>query len=127
MEYKTKHKEELILFLQNNSDRHLTISDISDALPNIPLATLYRLIDNLLENGKVRKFIIDINQGACYQYVDDNACHDHFHFICQKCGKLYHLDCDEINLLLKHLEKDHGFALDLSKVNLYGLCKDCNK
>ena len=51
----------------------------------------------------------------------------HFHLICEKCGKLIHLDCHEAEHLLVHIKDEHGFAIDVSKVNFYGLCDDCQK
>ena len=62
MKYKTKHKTELLTFLENNQDRHLTIQEIQKALKSIPQATLYRLIDSLVENGQVKKYFIDPTQ-----------------------------------------------------------------
>lgn len=127
MKYKTKHKTELINFLKKHDDEHLTISEIQRSLKDIPQATLYRLMDSLVESGQVRKYYIEPNSSCCFQYVDSEHCHEHFHLICKKCGKLIHLECDEVNHLLKHIKKDHGFDIDVSKVNFYGECEECRK
>jgi len=127
MKYKTKHKSELIGFLKKNHDKHLSIAEIHEYLPCIPLATLYRLIDSLCEEHVVRKYVIEPNSSCCFQYMDDEHCHHHFHLICEKCGKLIHLECKEVNHLLDHIKEDHGFDIDVSKVNLYGLCDECRK
>ena len=127
MKYQTKHKAQLINYLKSNSDKHLSISDIQKDLKDIPVATLYRLIDSLVESGEVRKYIIGPNSSCCFQYVDGHDCHNHFHLICEKCGKLYHLECHEVDHLLEHIKDEHGFSIDISKINLYGLCEDCKK
>ena len=126
MKYNTKHKNELILFLMKNADRHLTISEIHEELPKIPQATLYRLMDSLCEDGLLRKYTIGPNSSCCYQY-NSGSCHEHFHLICERCGKLIHLQCDEVEHLLTHIKDEHGFMVDMSKINLYGLCEECQK
>ena len=127
MKYKTKHKTQLVSFLKKNDDKHLTIQEIQNSLSSIPQATLYRLMDSLVQEGLVRKYIIGPSQSCCYQYADCGHEHNHFHLICERCGKLIHLDCDEVDHLLTHINDEHGFKIDVTKVNLYGLCEDCKK
>lgn len=127
MKYKTKNKTLLISFLEKHSDEHFTIDQIREHLPEIPQASMYRLMDSLVESGKVRKFVAGQNDPCCFQYVDDEHCHHHFHLICERCGKLIHLECDEVDHLLHHIDEEHGFSVDISKVNFYGLCEDCKQ
>ena len=128
MKYITKNKLVVINCLKDNSDKHLTIEQIEQLLNRkVPLASIYRIIDSLVEEGAVRKFIIDRNNSACFQYVDNANKHNHFHLLCSKCGKLIHLECDEVNHLLSHIEDDHNFKVDITKVTLYGLCEECQK
>ena len=127
MKYKTKHRDELIKYLRENSDKHLTIQEISQNLDGkIPQATIYRLINKFLEEGLVRKYSIDPTLSNCYQLVDDD-CHEHFHLVCEKCGKVIHLECSEVNHLLNHINSEHKFEINTSKVNFYGICEDCKK
>lgn len=125
MKYKTKNRTKIINFLKSNDDKHLTIQEIQKHLPDIPQATLYRIIDSLCEEGIVRKYYLSPNSSCCFQYSDCEHEHQHFHLVCQKCGKLIHLDCDEVDHLIEHLKEDHNFTVDVSRVNLYGLCEDC--
>ena len=127
MKYLTKNKKTVLGFLKANADRHYTIEEIQKELPDIPQASLYRIIDSLVEIGLVRKYIVDNNTPACFQYVGDGIKHSHFNLLCTKCGKLIHLECHEVNELIEHIEKEHGFSVDISKVNLYGLCEECQK
>ena len=127
MKYKTKHRTDIINFLKKNEDKHYTIQELHQKLKDIPQATLYRLVDSLVEEGQVRKYIIGPNSSCCFQYNHDESCHHHFHLVCEKCGKLIHLECHEVDHLLTHIKDDHGFAIDTSKVNFYGLCDECIK
>lgn len=127
MKYKTKNRTLLIEFLKKHHDEHLSIAEIHQKLPSVPQATLYRLIDSFEETGIVRKYIIDQNSPACYQYVEDGHCEEHFHLVCEKCGKLIHLHCHETEHFLKHIEDEHGFNIDVRKINFYGICEECQK
>ena len=123
----TKNKKTVLGYLKANADRHYTIEELQRELLDIPQASLYRIIDSLVEIGLVRKYIVYNNTPACFQYVGDGIKHSHFHLLCTKCGKLIHLECHEVNELIEHIEKEHGFSVDISKVNLYGLCEECQK
>ena len=127
MKYKTKNRELLIAFLKENNDKHLSITEIQENLKDIPQASLYRLVDSLVQEGLILRYIVGPNKSACYQYADHNEDHHHFHLVCENCGKLIHLECDEVEELVHHIDQNHNFKVDISKVNLYGLCEECKK
>ena len=129
MNYETKNKKIIIELLKEKKDSHLTIDEISSLLKEkgnkIPLASLYRIIDSFVKENIIRKYVVDNNSPSCYQFCDHNDLHNHFHLLCNKCGKLIHLECGEVNELIKHIETNHNFKVDISKINLYGLCSSC--
>lgn len=126
MKYLTKNKKEILEILISHSDEHLTVYDIRNlSNQELSLASLYRIIDSFVEEGLVRKYTIDINTPSCYQYIGKG--HEHFHLVCKNCGKIYHLECDEVNKLIAHIQEEHHFDIDISQINLYGLCKSCQK
>ena len=128
MKYNTKNKAIVKEFMKERCEEHLSIDSIFESLQQkgqkVPLASLYRIMDELVDEGAVRKYSIDRSSAACFQYASE-GCHEHFHLICSGCGKLIHLECDEVSHLLSHIESEHDFKIDMSRVNFYGLCKDC--
>lgn len=127
MEYSTKNKIKVLNCFISNKDRHMIIEDIYAYLSyDVPLASLYRIVDSLVKDGLVRKYSIDNTKASCFQYNEEGL-HNHFHLLCTKCGKVIHLECDEVNHLISHIKKDHNFDIDISRVNLYGLCEQCKK
>ena len=65
---------------------------------------------------------------ACYQYFDGTGdCHRHYHLKCLKCGKLLHAECEFLNDLSEHIEKEHDFVIDGEKTVLYGICGECRR
>lgn len=131
-DYKTKQKEKILNFLKENSNRHVTASDIISYLSNgedsVGSATVYRYLEKLVSSDVVRKFYLDEKTGACYQFIENGEeCHEHFHLKCIGCGKLYHIDCEYMQSLCGHVFEHHGFKVDNSKTVLYGKCDKCEK
>jgi len=130
--YKTKQKEILLKCLKENCDKHLTIEDIMGCLKTenqvIGKTTIYRYINTLVNDGIVRKYIIDLGQPACFQYMNENSkFHKDYHLHCDKCGKIIHMDCQTLKDMENHLEEKHKFKINSSKAVLYGVCDNCIK
>lgn len=130
--YNTRQKENLLDFLINNKERHTSVQEISAFLTNagtpMGMATIYRQLDKLVENGVVRRYVLDGKSGACYQYIGaDSGCHEHYHLKCVRCGKLIHFDCDFLSGINRHILEHHGFNVDSSQTVFYGKCSNCSK
>lgn len=129
--YNTKQKENLLAFLIRNKDKHITVQEISAYLSfeetPVGTATIYRQLDKLVEQGLVRKYILDSKTGACYQYIEGtDGCHEHYHLKCVSCGKLLHINCSCLSGINKHIYEHHGFTVDSSQTVFYGKCSVCN-
>ncbi|MBQ2156097.1 MAG: transcriptional repressor [Clostridiales bacterium] len=120
-------------YLKDNAGSHFTSQEISDHFRkqgiNIGQATIYRRLDRLTTDGLVNKYIIDEKSPACYEYIGTEHCkHGNcYHMKCEKCNKLIHLSCDEINEFFEHVSTEHGFVLDPKRTVFYGICEDCIK
>mgnify|MGYP000986790659 CR=1 FL=1 len=130
--YRTKQKEYILNFLEKNQDQHLTADAILEYLKqnNTPVgkSTVYRYLDVLVNQGVVRKYIVEEGKSACYQYVEDSDdCKEHFHLKCNECGKLLHVECDHLSGIDGHILEHHKFKVDNSKTVFYGVCGDCEK
>lgn len=131
--YKTKQRANIIKYLINNKSKHITAEMIltyfKDIGEPIGKSTIYRYLDSLVADNKVRKYVAsESGSAACFQYIDDaHECKEHYHMKCTKCGNLIHLNCDEIEELSKHIFREHKFKLDVCKTILYGICQNCQK
>lgn len=129
-EYKTKQKENLIAFLIKNKDRHTNVQEISSYLAQegspVGTATIYRQLEKLVERGLVRKYVLDGKTGACFQYIGDNSCREHFHLKCVCCGQLIHIDCNFLSGVNKHIFEHHGFTVNSTQTVFYGRCTECS-
>ena len=86
---------------------------------------MYRFLEQLAEQGRVRKY--QIAQGVMqYQHIADSSeCDAHFHMMCKSCGKLYHVNCDLMNSLAQHIRTEHNFQVDPRETILVGICARC--
>lgn len=111
---------------------HVTASDVCEyftsAGTSIGQSTVYRQLERLVDEGIVNKYIIDGNSPACFEYVDrEGECRHEtcFHCKCEKCGRLIHLHCEDLEGLGDHLLSHHQFRLDTSRTVFYGICEAC--
>ncbi len=130
--YKTKQREGLLAYLRTIPGAHITVGDVcaffkAQGTP-IGQSTVYRQLESLVDEGLVNKYIIDGSSPACFEYVgpdshaDADVC---YHCKCEKCGKLIHLHCEELEEVQSHIFAEHAFRLDPKRTVLYGLCERC--
>ena len=131
MKYQTKQKQKILNIFQNNDDRHLTVEEIKSLLDeqgeHISIATIYRKVDELAKEGLIQKIVFDNTSKACYQYKSHDDCSEHFHLVCEKCGRLIHMDCKEVDHIVKHITKEHNFEVNKARVSFYGICDECKE
>lgn len=130
--YRTKQQEDLLKYLRSTSGQHHTVAQIRDHFAQgertIGTTTIYRQLERFVAEGSVRKYLLETGDSACYEYVGQSAsCASHFHCKCESCGRLIHLDCDELREIGDHLQKEHGFLWDAGRTVFYGICEQCRK
>jgi len=130
--YQTKQKQEILAYLQRRPGKHVTVNDLYTYFQHknivVGKTTIYRHLEQLVEQGVVAKYILEENQGACFEYLGD---HDDLplsiHCKCERCGKLLHVACHEEAHLEQHLLKQHGFSVNPLRTVFYGVCAACRK
>lgn len=135
--YNTRQRGILIEYLRSVSGEHVTAADVcsyfSEQGASIGQSTVYRQLENLVDEGVVNKYIIDANSPACFEYNGHDGQGDHmrgevcFHCKCEKCGTLIHLKCEELSGIGDHLYEEHHFRLDPKRTVFYGVCENCIK
>lgn len=129
-EYSTKQRS-VILDLLKSTSHHVTALDILTHLRkngnDVSTATVYRTLDKLEGEGLVKKMNVGGGQSACYQYMQNSECKQHFHLKCTECGALIHLSCEFLAKLENHVFREHAFTISAGKTVIYGKCAKCSK
>jgi Fur family ferric uptake transcriptional regulator len=130
--YKTKQSQILLEYLESVPGVHITASDVYEYFKkqgaSIGQATVYRQLESLVDEGLLSKYTVDPNSPACFEYAGQHV-HDEgeicFHGKCEKCGKLIHFNCEELEEIKGHLYAEHHFSMDPIRTVFYGLCERC--
>lgn len=130
--YKTKQRDLLVDYLKTSKGSHITVNDACDFFAQrgmqIGKTTVYRHLERMVDEGVVNKYIIDSNSPACFEYINqESECGESvcFHCKCEKCGKLIHMHCQEMDRMAAHIMNDHQFIIDPKRTVLWGLCAEC--
>lgn len=107
-------------------DTHPTVDEIYKALeskfPSMSLATVYNNLKVFIETGLVRE--LTYGDGASRFDADMS---DHYHAICQSCGKIedfYHEPLTEVE---RSAERETGFTVNGHRMEVYGICPECKE
>lgn len=132
--YKTRQMNELLTFLKSVRGSHVTVNDICEYFQTQGIAvgttTIYRHLEKMLKEGVIAKYVIDGISSACFEYIGSQEIEPQticYHCKCEKCGKLIHLQCNEVESLKKHMMEHHGFEIDSLRTVFYGVCSECKK
>jgi Fur family ferric uptake transcriptional regulator len=108
------------------STEHLSIEDLLDRVrieePKIGYATVYRTLKLLKECGLA--FERHFGDGVS-RYEVAWADEHHDHLICIECEKIIEFKDDAIEDLQHNVSAKLGFKLVRHKLELYGICADC--
>ena len=98
-----------------------TIEAISEELPSVGRATVYRTVKLLLEAGAVCKLAM---MDGSHVYSVSRAGHHH-HYVCVKCGAVEEFRAAAVEQLLRSAGADlPGHVID-HRIELYVVCDRC--
>ena len=101
--------DELLAKVQSRDDR-------------IGAATVYRTMKILTDSGLASARHFDDGQT---RYEAAIGRHHHDHLICTNCHQIIEFENERIEELQDMVAREHGFHVTRHKLELYGLCKDC--
>lgn len=90
----------------------------------VSLATVYRLLQSLAEDG-----LVDVLRGAEGEamYRQCRAEHHHHHLVCRNCGKAVEVEAPAVEAWAARVAKENGFSDPSHTVEIYGLCPACTE
>jgi Fur family ferric uptake transcriptional regulator/Fur family peroxide stress response transcriptional regulator len=117
----TRQKAVVFQVVRDSSD-HPTAEVVYERarreLPTISLGTVYRILKELVLEGKVREIVIN------KQSHFDRRTDFHHHFICKECGRIEDVETPLCRYTSKRLE-EKGYIVEELEYKFYGLCNRC--
>lgn len=119
-------QQRLILDLVTASSVHPTAQvifrDAKEAMPDIGLATVYRNLNQLAEEGRIRR----IRVNGDFDHFDKTLA-AHEHALCTVCGQMRDVKVEGIRQQIARCYSDDDFTYDLLIYECCPACRDRQK
>ncbi len=119
-------QREAILNVLRQADTHPTADMVYDevrkVIPNISKGTVYRNLKILRDTGEISELNLS---GTVSRYEGRHE--NHYHFRCEKCGRVFDLDEPVNNEMDARVARNTGFKVSYHQLEFRGLCRDCQK
>lgn len=117
-------QRQIVLGIVKELQNHPTADQVYDKAvarhPSISRATVYRNLNQLSEDGEIRK--IEVPSGADrFDHVLDS----HYHIRCDCCNKLFDVDMAHLDGLEFAIGKNQGFQITGHTILFRGICPQC--
>lgn len=121
---KYSRQRESILNALNEKLDHPTAEMVYNCVkqeqPNISLGTVYRNLNQLVEQGTLRRIATPVSGDRFDIRVDPHA-----HLLCTCCGRVLDLEDTLISELDRNVMRTTGFLVNDRQLLLSGICEDC--
>jgi Fur family peroxide stress response transcriptional regulator len=119
----SKQRDTILRVIMNSKDHpraDWVYDQVRQEIPNISMGTIYRNLKSLTKSGEIRQ--LDIADGT--GRFDGNT-ENHYHFRCEKCGRIFDLDEPVDQSISERVAKNTGFKVYRQRMELIGLCNTC--
>jgi Fur family ferric uptake transcriptional regulator len=94
---------------------------LREAGEGVGLATVYRTLQSMVENGTVDVLRTDDGE-AVYRACSN---HHHHHLVCRQCGKTVEVEGPTVEAWADQVAGEHGFTAVTHSLEIFGTCADC--
>ena len=125
---KYSKKREIIVDYFIRSKRHFTVEQLYDEIkknhPGISYTTIYRTLKLLVECGIASMHHFGEDET---RFEPRSQKQHHDHLICKRCGRIIEFTHKGIERFQQEVTKKYGFQPKSHTLQIYGLCRSCNK
>ncbi|HXF68597.1 MAG TPA: Fur family transcriptional regulator [Thermoflexus sp.] len=123
--YRATPQRLMVLEVLRTAERHMTAEEIHSTLqkryPRVDLSTVYRALRLFVQLGILERHEL----GGGRHVYEWRMQRDHGHVLCERCGRLEHLEGEVLEPLRLSLERARGYQVHQVKVTVMGLCSAC--
>ena len=119
----TRQRQQVFAALQGDHTHplaHEIYRRVHKKLPRVSLATVYRNLHSLVEDGKIRTLVLD-EQGARF----DPETSQHDHFVCERCGRVVDLFLRRARRVDLSSLTRQGYVVTTDDLTVHGICRVC--
>ena len=123
MQKRSKQRDAIRAFVAGRTDHptaEAIYQNIREEIPNISLATVYRNLSLLSEQGEIRRLYTENGPDR----FDANLL-PHDHFICKNCGCAIDLKSETVPRVHFMIGEDFDGQVESHSTYFYGLCAAC--
>jgi Fur family ferric uptake transcriptional regulator len=112
-----------------SSEEHLSVDEVESRLrrggTRIGKATIYRTLDLLVR----ARLVVEHDFGEGFKRYENRLSQEpvHEHLICLECGKVLEFQSWEVQDVRARITQKHGFRPARHKLEIYGLCRECQE
>jgi Fur family transcriptional regulator, peroxide stress response regulator len=119
----TKQRDAILRVLNTNRTHPAAdwiYEEVKKEIPNISKGTVYRNLQVLQEDGVIST--LDLSGTLSRYEVKQKS---HYHFRCEKCGRIFDLDEPIDNDIDAKISRQTGFKVSHHQTEFRGFCKEC--
>jgi len=119
----SKQRDTILRVVMNSNDHpraDWVYDQVRREIPNISMGTVYRNLKSLAKSGEIRQ--LDLADGTS-RFDGNND--SHYHFRCERCGRIFDLDEPVDQSISQRVAKNTGFKVYRQRMELIGLCNAC--
>ena len=106
-----------------HSSAEKVVEAVHHELPDVSIQSVYNVLNDLTEQGMLRRFSPPHSPALYETRVNDN----HHHAICTSCGRIEDVECAVGHAPCLTPSDSHGMVIQIADVLYQGICEDCRK
>jgi len=118
----------ILLDVMDQAEQHLTADSILERAqkidPRVHRVTVYRTLEMLKRRGLLDELDLLHIHGHRH-YYESHGPRDHIHVACLRCGKVREVESDLFEQLKRHVERDTGIQITVTRMEIGGYCESC--
>lgn len=97
------------------------VGTVQQLLPDLSIQSVYNVLNDLTDQGMLRRFTPPHSAALYETRVNDN----HHHAICTSCGRIEDVECAVGHAPCLTPSESHGMDIRIADVLYQGICEDC--
>lgn len=106
-----------------HSSAEKVVAAVHRLLPDVSIQSVYNVLNDLTEQGMLRRFTPPHSAALYETRVNDN----HHHAVCTCCGRIEDVECAVGHAPCLTPSNSHGMHIRIADVLYQGICEDCRK